>query len=126
MCRISWRAFTIINAIGSTWCDTVLKRHRASQAKDRLALGESYKDEDLVFARSDGSPVDPWNFGRALRDLILRAGVTPIALRGLRDTHASLCAKAAVPLEVISNRLGHASIGVTAARYLNVYRNRGA
>ncbi len=77
-------------------------------------FGAAYGDQDLVFAHADGSPIDPWNFGRAVLDCIKRAKVTPITLHGLRDTHASLCAKAGVPLEVVSNRLGHASIGVTA------------
>ncbi len=104
----------------------ILKSHRAEQAKERLALGAAYKDEDLVFARADGSPVDPWNFGRAVIDCIKRAKVTPITLHGLRDTHASLCAKAGVPLEVVSQRLGHASIGITAERYLHVYSDRDA
>ena len=104
----------------------VLKTHRAAQAEERLFLGPAYKDQDLVFAHADGSAVDPWNFGSAVRDLIQRAGVTPITLHGLRDTHASLCAKAGVPLEVVSNRLGHASIGVTASRYLHVYSDRDA
>ena len=113
-------------AMSDALCE-VLRSHRASQAKERLALGEAYRDLDLVFAHADGSPVNPWNFGRAVSDLILRAGeVTPITLHGLRDTHASLCAKAGVPLEVVSNRLGHASIGVTASRYLHVYSERDA
>jgi integrase len=42
------------------------------------------------------------------------------------DTHASLCAQAGVPIEVVSQRLGHASIGVTVERYLHVYRSRDA
>jgi integrase len=42
----------------------------------------------------------------------------------LRDTHASLCAKAGVPLEVVSKRLGHSNIATTAARYLDVYSDR--
>jgi len=104
----------------------ILKSHRAAQAEERLFLGPAYQDQDLVFAHADGSAIDPWNFGSAVRDLILRAGVTPITLHGLRDTHASLCAKAGVPLEVVSNRLGHASIGVTASRYLHVYSDRDA
>jgi integrase len=62
--------------------------------------------------------------GSAVRDLILRAGVTPITLHGLRDTHASLLAKANVPLEVVSKRLGHSNIGITAERYLDVYSDR--
>jgi len=102
----------------------ILRAHRAAQAQERLRLGGKYQDGGLVFARADGSPINPWNFGRAVSDLIVRAGVTPITLHGLRDTHASLLAKAGVPLEVISKRLGHASIGVTASRYLHVYNDR--
>jgi integrase len=64
----------------------LLKSHRAAQAEERLFLGPAYKDQDLVFAHADGSAIDPWNFGSAVRDLILRAGVTPITLHGLRDT----------------------------------------
>jgi integrase len=42
----------------------------------------------------------------------------------LRDTHASLLAKAGVPLEVVSKRLGHLNIAITAERYLDVYSDR--
>lgn len=111
--------------MSDTLC-TILKGHRSEQAKQRLALGAAYKDEDLVFAHADGSPIDPWNFGRAVLDCIKRAGVTPITLHGLRDTHASLCAQAGVPIEVVSQRLGHASIGITVERYLHVYKDRDA
>jgi integrase len=104
----------------------ILKTHLAQQAQERLFLGAAYKDNDLLFARPDGSPIDPWNFARAVRDLILRAKVTPITLHGLRYTHASLLAKAGVPIEVVSQRLGHASIGVTVSRYLHVYMSRDA
>jgi integrase len=100
-------------AISETLC-AILRAHRAEQAEERRALGATYRDRDLVFARADGSPINPWNYGRAVGDLIRRSGVTPITLHGLRDTHASLCAKAGVPLEVVSQRLGHASIGSSA------------
>ncbi|HEV3195585.1 MAG TPA: tyrosine-type recombinase/integrase [Candidatus Cybelea sp.] len=42
----------------------------------------------------------------------------------LRDTHASLLAKSGVPIEVISQRLGHSTISVTVDRYITVYRER--
>lgn len=45
-------------------------------------------------------------------------------LHNLRDTHASLLAKAGVPIEVLSKRLGHANIAVTMERYLQVYREQ--
>ena len=104
----------------------ILEAHRAEQDKEKAALRAAYRDEDLVFARADGSAVGPWNFGRAVLDCIRRAKVTPITLHGLRDTHASLCAQARVPIEVVSQRLGHASIGVTVERYLHVYSHRDA
>ena len=103
---------------------SILLAHRASQAEERLFLGSAYEDGDFVFALADGSLVDPWSFGMAFRDLIRRVGVTPISLHGLRDTHASLCAKAGTGIDVISRRLGHASISITVERYMYVYNDR--
>jgi len=80
----------------------------------------------MVLAHADGSAIDPWNFGRAVGDLIRRSGVTPITPHGLRDMHASLCAKAALPLEVVSQRLGHASDRNHGRALLHVYLDRDA
>lgn len=55
-----------------------------------------------------------------------RAKVPYIRLHDLRDTHASLLGKHGVPLEVVSKRLGHATSGITAERYLHVYTERDA
>ena len=77
-----------------------------------------------MFARPDGSALTPWNFGASFRDLVRRGGVTRIRLHDLRDTHASLLAKAGVTIEVVSKRLGHATIAITVDRYLVVYRDR--
>ena len=68
----------------------------------------------------------PWNFAAAFKDLVARAGVTRITLHDLRDTHASLLAKGGVPIEVISNRLGHSCISITVDRYVTVYQDRDA
>jgi integrase len=103
-----------------------LRSHRAAQAKEKLALGPGYQDNDLVFALPSGEPVAPWNFGAAFKDLVERASVTCVTLHDLRDTHASLLAKAGVPIEVVSSRLGHSSIGITVDRYLTVYTDRDA
>jgi integrase len=104
----------------------ILKQHRAAQDKERSILGAGYKDDDLVFARPDGSLVNPRCFGNRVIELAARAKVTPITAHCLRDTHASLLAKKGVPLEVVSKRLGHADIRITAERYLHVYRESDA
>jgi len=105
---------------------TILQIWRAEQAKGRLLLGSAYSNQDLVFAQVDGSCIDPAYFSDAARNCVKRAGVTPITLHGMRDTHASLLAKAGVPIEVIKDRLGHSSISVTVERYLDVYPERDA
>ena len=104
----------------------VLRAHCAAQDEDKLIFGSSYRDGDLVFAAPDGSPVLPWSFTASFRYLVERSGVPYIRLHDLRDTHASLLGKHGVPLEVVSKRLGHATISITAERYLHVYRERDA
>ena len=105
---------------------SILRAHRATQAKERLFLGPEYRDRDLVFALPNGDPVGPWNFGVAFTDLAARAEVTPVTLHALRRTHASLLLAAGVPIEVVSRRLGHSSIGITVDRYVTVYTGRDA
>jgi integrase len=104
----------------------ILKQHRETQDRERKLIGTGYKDDDLVFARPDGSLVNPRSFGNRVIELAVRAKVTPITAHCLRDTHASLLAKKGVPLEVVSKRLGHADIRITAERYLHVYRESDA
>jgi hypothetical protein len=65
-------------------------------------------------------------FWGAFPKLVARAGVPKIRLHDLRDTHASLLAAAGQPLDVISRRLGHSSIAITAERYVTVYTDRDA
>ena len=105
---------------------TILEQHRKEQQRERDVLGAGYNDDDLVFARPDGSLVNPRNFGTRVIELAQRAKVKPITLHCLRDTHASLLAKKGAPLEVVSKRLGHSDIRVTAERYLHVYQERDA
>jgi integrase len=104
----------------------VLREHRRQQESDRASLGDAYCNEGLVFAMPDGRPVLPWTFTASFRYLVERAQVQYIRLHDLRDTHASLLAKHGVPLEVVSKRLGHSAIGITAERYLHVYQSRDA
>ncbi len=53
-----------------------------------------------------------------------REHFSKIRLHDLRHTHASLMAMAGQSLDVISKRLGHSNIAITAERYLSVYTSR--
>lgn len=76
---------------------------------------------ELVFKTRSGRWVHPGNVRRSLRRLAGRAGVRAIRVHDLRHTHASLALRAGVPIEVVSRRLGHASVAITLDLYRHVY-----
>jgi integrase len=96
-----------------------LKTHRAKQGKERLLLGAGYKDEDLIFARADGSPWPPSQFSSEFARLARKHGIR-IRFHDLRHTHATHLLKAGVPVRVVSERLGHAAASITLDVYAHV------
>ncbi|MEO6025580.1 MAG: site-specific integrase [Candidatus Binatia bacterium] len=97
-----------------------LRRHRTDQAKRRLSLGSAYKDQGLVLTRLDGRPMDPAETSKAFARVIARNGLRRHSLHSLRHTHATLLLRANVHPKVVSERLGHATIGITLDTYSHV------
>ena len=94
-----------------------LRAHRARQAKEKLALGPSYEDQDLVFAREDGRSMHPERLSKLFALSVRDANLPRIRFHDLRHTHATLALQAGVHPKIVSERLGHGDVGVT----LNVY-----
>jgi integrase len=63
-----------------------LRAVRARQAQDRLLLGPTYADHDLVFARADGQPMHPEHFSMAFDRRVARYKLPRIRLHDLRHT----------------------------------------
>jgi integrase len=106
-------------SLGPTVVD-VLRQHRREQVEARLQFGAAFNPEGLVFATADGEPLTPSTFSVAFRRLAGRAGFAGLRLHDLRHTHATQLAGAGVLPKVISERLGHASIGITMDLYAHV------
>ena len=96
-----------------------LRAHRAEQAKKTLAREPGYVESDLVLAAPGGGPWWPSNFGRVWRRFKTRQKLE-IRFHDLRHTHATQLLKAGVRAKVVSERLGHASIGITLDTYSHV------
>lgn len=103
--------------------DTVaeLRAHRARQLTERLAAGAAWQDHGLVFCWEDGRPIHParlttW-FLRHCRVLEL----PEIGVHGLRHTYATAALRAGVAPQVVSKRLGHASVAITLDVYAHVF-----
>jgi len=98
----------------------LLRRYRYDQELLWAQLGKRLTDGDLVFAHSDGNPLDPNAVTRTFAKLIRKAGLPHIRLHDLRHTHATLMLKAGVHPKVVSERLGHASVVITLDTYSHV------
>jgi integrase len=97
-----------------------LRRHKRAQAELRLAAGPEWIDRRFVFTTAVGTPLDPRNVTRLFHSLCNRAGLGPRRFHALRHSAATLMLSEGVPLEVISETLGHAGYAITADVYAQV------
>ena len=97
-----------------------LRSHRAKQAEERLALGPAYDDHDLVCPRPGGAPWPPDMFSTAFAALVRRSGMRPFRFHDLRHSHASHLLRAGVHPKIVSERLGHSTVGITLDTYSHV------
>jgi integrase len=100
----------------------VLEDHRKRQEEFREQFGSDYRSElDLIFANPDGSPLKPDSVSSAVSLLFRRLKLPKGAsLHSLRHTHTSHLLDDGVPLPVVSARLGHSSVRVTAEIYAHM------
>ncbi|MFB5192760.1 site-specific integrase [Alicyclobacillus fastidiosus] len=80
-------------------------------------------DESLYVVRlPDGEVPDPHIFARGVKVALTKLGLPIVTFHDLRHTHASWLLESGVDLKVVSQRLGHSSISVTADVYSHVTR----
>jgi integrase len=98
----------------------LLYRHERSQAELREHLGDEWCESGFVFTTGHGTPVDPRNLYREFRLVCEAAGIGRWHPHELRHSAASLMLAEGVPLQVVADVLGHASIRMTADVYGHV------
>jgi integrase len=99
----------------------VLREHRRVQRAERLAAGSAWDtSHDLAFCDVLGGPLHPDQLTRVFVRRTERAGLPRIRLHDVRHTYATLALKAGVHPKVVSERLGHATVGITLDLYSHV------
>jgi len=98
----------------------VLRRHRAEQTGQRLLAGPAWQETDLVFTDALGSPISDNRIRPAFAAVIKAAGLPRIRIHDLRHTMATLMLTAGEHPKVVSERLGHATVGITLDTYNHV------
>lgn len=98
-------------------CLAALEAHRAEQARERGA----YPLDGLIFTDSRGLPIHGSNLLPVLRRALKRANLpASVTVHDLRHSAATMLFALGVPLEVISDMLGHSTTRITA----DLYRHR--
>jgi integrase len=94
-----------------------LHRHKAAQLGERMLGGSEWHDEDLVFAQSNGRPIDRNTEYADWRWLLQSAGVRHVRLHDGRHTAAALLLSANVHPRVVMELLGHSQMRTTMDIY---------
>ena len=97
-----------------------LVAHRKLQAAERLAAGGAWHEDNLVFCHEDGRMYSKdalnWRFSKMTR----RAGIGHWHAHEGRHTAVSIMSSNGVPLQDISDTVGHKSTHVTETVYRHV------
>ncbi len=97
-----------------------LTKHRKRQAKERLAAGAAWHDTNLVFCHEDGRPYTKdalnWRFSKVTK----QAGLGHWHAHEGRHTAVSIMSHNGVPIQEISDTVGHKSTHVTETVYRHV------
>ncbi|WP_119068246.1 site-specific integrase [Rubrobacter indicoceani] len=98
-----------------------LKSHKRRQAEERLAAGTLWKDQDLVFPTTVGTPTSATNLlGRHFKPLLKEAELPNARLHDLRHTCATVLLIAGKHPKYVQELLGHASISITLDTYSHI------
>ena len=98
----------------------LLRRHRVQQEAERALLGLTLKEDDLIFARYDGTPLDPGTVSHTFSRILEKAGIPHVRFHDARHSHATWLLEAGVHPKIVQERLGHSSIAVTIDTYSHV------
>ena len=98
----------------------VLRAHQKRQETERQLAGKLWHGSELVFTREDGTALHPDRFSHLFARLRGRVDLPPIRLHDLRHTYATMALEAGVHPKIVSERLGHATTGITLDLYSHV------
>jgi integrase len=103
--------------------DTLIKqlnKERKTCNGNKLKYGSVYEDNDLVICTKHGRPVQSTNLIRGFKKDVKKVGLPVIRFHDLRHTHATMLISQNINPKIISERLGHARIGITLDIYSHV------
>ena len=94
-----------------------MREHWERQNQERRQVGERWKEYDLIFPSSIGTPLNYSNLVKSFKQILSMAGLPDIRFHDLRHTAASLMLNHGIPVIVVSRMLGHSKVSITLDIY---------
>jgi integrase len=97
-----------------------LRDHKRQQWREKIVAGDRWRENDLIFPSTIGTPMGPRNMVREFKESLQRARLPNIRFHDLRHTAATLMLQEGIHPKVIQERLGHSQISITMDTYSHV------
>jgi integrase len=99
---------------------SALAAHQKRQAREREQAGAAWHDNDLVFCHENGAPYSAEGLNGRFSRMTRRAGIGHWHAHEGRHTAVSIMSSNGVPIQDISDTVGHKSTHVTETVYRHV------
>ena len=97
-----------------------LRMHYNLQHQERISAAHRWKENDLVFSSTQGTPLEPRTIQKHFKVLLKGAGLPKIRFHDLRHTAATLMLEQGAHPKIVQERLGHSAISHTLDTYSHV------
>lgn len=109
-----------------TWIFNLVKRLRAEQALQRLALGDQWHECGRLFTKPDGSPIHPEQPYKWLKKFCAETGMPFYGIHQFRHLNASLLIYNGEDIKSVSAALGHSQTSTTLNIYAHTFQTAQA
>ena len=99
----------------------ILKSYFIEQEEKWLKNGLQFNDDSLIFTTDTCQPLDPSNFYKAWKRLLIKYNIELKKFHSLRDTYATFLFRKGATLTDVRDLLGHTSILTTEKYYIYVF-----
>ena len=99
---------------------SALKSHRVRQLEHRLAVGQKWTEQGLVFPNFYGGLNCPRRLNRQFDEALMKAGLPKVRFHDLRHGAATMLLSQGVAVKTISEVLGHSNTRMTLDVYSHV------
>lgn len=99
----------------------ILKKYKMQQNKNKLQLGNKWKDTNRVFTTDYGGNMNVDTPSYIFNKIIKKYNLKKIKFHSIRHTNISLMISKGIQTQIISKRAGHSSIQVTHSIYSHFF-----